>query len=413
MEQITASSQNKIRLIKLLGEGSFGKTYLAEILDPILSQTCGCNNVAVKLAHSDVAESALKAELAHNSQLQNRHKPEELVNLVRYLDFTIYENRLAMIMEYLCQGNLRKRIGYPGDTRAIDVPQSIVIAIGVLRGLTVLHKEYIVHRDLKPENVLLDADIPKIGDLGVARTMVRNQLRHSIFGAIEYCAPEVIQYRGHSYGADVWSVGVILYEMLTGRLPFDSTTRNQDEVCNKIIGGEPDPIQQFASDVPLAISDIVLAALAKNKANRISASEMLVALIDSYDPERGFRMEAGKIRNALKEGRPLPDVSKLVDMLIRHYPTNPESYHIGITSWNMFVQHERSLALAEEGLAKCGPNGPLLFDKAICLENLGRLSDAEGALKQAIDTGLSGAEQSMAQTLIMKLQRSDLKLKRG
>jgi serine/threonine protein kinase len=209
-------------------------------------------------------------------------------NVIQTVDFgQTDEGRAYMVMELLRGEELTRRIGAQTD---LGFEETVEIIAGVLRGLQAIHEAGIVHRDVKPENIYLERDqdglFPKILDFGIAKSIDRRGNRRSVLttkegivvGTPEYMSPE--QARGQrdlDARADVWSVGVLLFELLTGKLPFDEPS--EAEVIIKIVTTDAPKAAVIRPGVPASLSDVADKALRRDRALRFqSAAEMNQAL---------------------------------------------------------------------------------------------------------------------------------------
>jgi tRNA A-37 threonylcarbamoyl transferase component Bud32 len=212
-------------------------------------------------------------------------------NVIQTMDFgQTEEGRAYMVMELLHGEELSQRIGSEQEPLLEDTAQ---VVCDVLRGLQAIHEAGIVHRDLKPENIYLERDqdgvFPKILDFGIAKSIDRRGSRRSVLttkegivvGTPEYMSPE--QARGQrdlDARADVWSVGVILFELLTGELPFDDPS--EVEVIIKIVTTDARKVTDLQPSVPTVISQVVEKALKRERAERFqTAAEMNQALTEA------------------------------------------------------------------------------------------------------------------------------------
>jgi len=214
------STMEPFELIELLGTGGFAHTYRAQVIDEDLVEDFGSEEVALKIPLNSKKERILRHELELNASLYLRMKNMNVPNIVRYLGFAVFRGQIVMAMEYVSQGNLRKMMRSHGHPRRLPVEDAVRISMGILKGLVVIHQEHVFHRDIKPENILVAEDIPKIADLGLARMLAPNELASSAAGTIHYMSPETFGEEGASFTSDLWSLGVMLYEMLTAKLPF-------------------------------------------------------------------------------------------------------------------------------------------------------------------------------------------------
>jgi predicted Ser/Thr protein kinase len=211
-------------------------------------------------------------------------------NVIQTMDFgQLDDGRAYMVMELLHGEELTQRI----DTEPrLSVEEVVKIVSDVLRGLAAIHEGGIVHRDLKPENIYLERDqddlYPKILDFGIAKSIdrTRGSSRRSVLttkeglvvGTPEYMPPEQARgVRDLDARADVWSVGVIMFELLTGKLPFDEPS--EAEVIIKVVTTDAPKAIDINPEVPKTLSDLIAKALMRDRDQRYqTATEMLQAL---------------------------------------------------------------------------------------------------------------------------------------
>lgn len=151
--------------------------------------------------------------------------------------------------------------------RIFSIADAVEIIIGILDGLAHLHNRKIIHRDLKPDNVLFQGKIPRLTDFGISRAMPIDSYSKTVMGTYWYMSPEALKKKRNAQ-TDIWSVGVILYQLLTGNLPFP-----QDELPSLITAvmySEPEPLP---NDIPLALEKVVMKALAKESSERYQTAE--------------------------------------------------------------------------------------------------------------------------------------------
>src|SRR6185503_11334446 len=271
LAQGTRLSHYEIR--SQIGAGGMGEVYLA--LDTQLDRT-----VALKI---------LPAEIASNAQRVRRFiqeaKAASALNHPHII--TIYEvgesdSVYFIATEFIDGVTLRESIR---GTR-LSVERIIDIAIQAVSALTAAHHVSIIHRDIKPENIMLRRDgYVKILDFGLAKlieprvtdpegsTMV-NTAEGIVLGTLSYMSPE--QSRGLEVDArtDIWSMGVVLYEMVAGRTPFAGATLS--DVIAGVLDHEPPPLARYAPDVPPELERIIKKALAKETEERYQTSKELL-----------------------------------------------------------------------------------------------------------------------------------------
>jgi serine/threonine-protein kinase len=212
-------------------------------------------------------------------------------NVIQTMDFgQTDEGRAYMVMELLHGQELSQRIDVEPN---LTLEEGVQIVASVLRGLQAIHEAGIVHRDLKPENIYLERDqegvFPKILDFGIAKSIDRRGSRRSVLttkegvvvGTPEYMSPEQARgVRDLDPRADVWSVGVILFVLFTGELPFDDPS--EAEIIVKLITTQARAVTELAPQVPKPLSDLVAKALDRDRDKRFqTAAEMQQALLEA------------------------------------------------------------------------------------------------------------------------------------
>lgn len=231
-----------------------------------------------------VAVKVLKPEFNRDAEFVSRFQREAEAaskmihhNIVNLLDVGMDGENRFLIMEHVRGKTLKEVIQERGR---ISAPTAVQIAIRILSALQHAHQNGIIHRDIKPQNILMNADgHVKVADFGIARMANSSTLTKgdSVMGSVHYFSPEQAQGQGTDVTSDLYSVGVTLYEMLTGRVPFDGDS--PVAIAMQHLHAQPEPIQRFAPDVPDAICHVCLKAMEKNPAYRYSsAREMATEL---------------------------------------------------------------------------------------------------------------------------------------
>ena len=266
----------RYEIIRVIGEGGMANVYLAN--DTILNR-----KVAVKV---------LRGDLANDEKFVRRFQREALSasslnhpNIVEMYDVGEDDGNFYIVMEYVDGKNLKqliKRRTKLSLTEVVDIMKQLT------DGIAHAHDSFIIHRDIKPQNMLiLDNGLVKITDFGIAVALNSTQLTqtNSVMGSVHYLPPEQAAGKGATFKSDIYSLGIMMYELITGKLPFRG--ENAVEIALKQMK-EPIPsIREDNNEIPQAVENIVLKACAKNPKNRYdTAREMYNDLCTCLDEER-------------------------------------------------------------------------------------------------------------------------------
>ena len=259
----------RYRIVRRIGSGGMADVYLAE--DTHLGR-----EIALKVLHRRFAQDAefverFRREASAAAGLQHPH-------VVGVFDRGEHEGTYYIAMEYLRGRTLK-------DVMVADAPldQLRVISIGsqILQAAGFAHRNGVVHRDFKPHNVIVDGNgHAKVTDFGIARAGASEMTETgSIMGTAQYLSPEQAQGHAVTASSDLYSIGVMLYEMLAGRLPFDGDSAVA--IALKHLSEPPAPISQWRPDVHPALEAVVMAALAKDPAQRWQSAEDLASALEA------------------------------------------------------------------------------------------------------------------------------------
>lgn len=259
------SQLGRFQILEFLGEGGFGRVYLAE--DPQL-----CRKVALKVPrrrrHS--SDERIKTML-HEARSAARLKHPALVAVY---DVQRDGQDVFIVQEYVDGQDLR----HWGESNRPSVKCIVRLVIEITEAISVAHQNDMVHRDLKPGNILIDREgHVHVADFGLALHEDLRQLRKGeVTGTPAYMSPEQVRGETHRLDgrSDLWSVGVILYELLTGRRPFRAKT--QAELFDEIIHGVPKPPRQIKPELALELERICLKCLEKRRAARYNSAAELI-----------------------------------------------------------------------------------------------------------------------------------------
>ena len=244
--------------------------------------------VDIRTGHS-VAVKILKSEYNSDKEFLERFQREAQAaslmshhNLVNLLDVGVEGEYRYLVLEYVNGNTLKDIIRQKGR---LNYQTAIQITIRILSALQHAHDNGIIHRDIKPQNVLIHADgHVKVSDFGIARMTNAFTISKgdTVVGSVHYSSPEQATGSVVEATSDIYSTGVVLYEMLTGRVPFVGDT--PVAVAMQHVQDPPPPITDFAPETPPAVVAVVMKALEKNPKNRFqSAREMADALMKAKD----------------------------------------------------------------------------------------------------------------------------------
>jgi serine/threonine protein kinase len=251
-------------LVSKIGKGSFGQVWLAERRGFIVT-----TRIALKLIDGEDTDLETVRQEAAVWEEAKGHP-----NVLPIIEADVYDGQILIASEYALDGSLKEWIERHGG-RAPSIGSAIEMTSGILSGLRHLHARRIIHRDLKPANVLLQGETPRLADFGMARVLRSGSESAFIRGTPAYMAPEAFKAQ-RCEEMDVWAVGVILYQLVSGYLPFQQS--DALSLMWAITHNEPEPLPD---NVPSRLQQVIARSLRKDRAERYgSASEMYSALLD-------------------------------------------------------------------------------------------------------------------------------------
>jgi len=257
------------KILEKIGSGGMGEVYLAE--DTKLNR-----RVALKF---------LTAQYASDKDFRRRFKREAQAaaalnhpNIVTVHEVAEYEGRPYMAMEYV-EGRLLKELI---AEKKLSVEEVIDIAVQMCDALAKAHGADIIHRDIKSQNVLIDKDgrvrVLDFGLVKLKREMMLTQVG-TVVGTAAYMSPEQARGEEVDHRTDIWSLGVVLYEMITGQMPFKG--EHDQAVIYSILNTDPEPITSFRPKLPMELEDLIHKALARSTDERYQKTEDLLADLTS------------------------------------------------------------------------------------------------------------------------------------
>ncbi len=248
---------NRYEIIKLIGRGGMADVYLA--YDPILKREVAIKVMKSDMADDDTALERFKREAGAVTRLSHP-------NIVDVYDVGDDGDKHYIVMEYVKGYTLKQLIKKRGP---IPYKEAVWMMKQLAGALMEAHRNKVIHRDVKSQNVLIKDDgTIKLSDFGIAIANGAMQLTHkdSVLGSVHYLAPELSKGRPATMQSDIYSLGIVFYELLTGDVPYKADTPVQ--VALKHIKGKIPSVRSFDPDIPQSVENIVIRSTAKNPADR-------------------------------------------------------------------------------------------------------------------------------------------------
>lgn len=294
---------DRYQIIKTIGEGGMANVYLAQ--DIILNRY-----VAVKV---------LRGDLSDDDKFVRRFQREALSasklahpNIVEMYDVGEDNGNYYIVMEYIDGRTLKSLIKKRGG---LTLPEVIDIMTQLCSAIMCAHDSYIIHRDIKPQNVLILEDgRVKITDFGIAMALNSNELTqtNSVMGSVHYLPPEQANGSGSTIKSDIYSLGILMYELLIGKVPFKGD--NAVEIAIKQMKEAIPSVCKQNPDIPQSIENIILKACAKNPKNRYDSVKEMYDDIKNALTEEGLqekRITYKYPEHELEETKVMPNLSRL------------------------------------------------------------------------------------------------------
>jgi serine/threonine-protein kinase len=279
------------KILKKLGEGGMGVVYKAQ--DTKLDRIVALKFLPGHLLCDEDAKKRFVHEARAASALNH-------TNITTIYEIDEAEGECFISMEYV-EGKSLKELIKKKQTRKWDMPKIMDVGIQMVEGLSKAHQKGIVHRDIKSDNIMLTSEgIIKIMDFGLAKLKGVSKITKAgtTQGTVSYMSPEQTRGEDVDHRTDIWSLGVILYEMLAGQLPFKGDY--EQAVVYSILNEEPKPITDLLADLPGELEQIVNTALSKSPYSRYQKAEDIV--IDLR--ELTNKLESAKKEPSAKEFQP-------------------------------------------------------------------------------------------------------------
>jgi serine/threonine protein kinase len=287
-------------VVKCLGAGSMGMVYACR------HRELQGNLVAAKVLFHEVASDKVASARFKNEILASYGISHP--NVVRAYEFIRDGDLVAYTMEYVGGGDLADRMC---AHELMSIPDCIKLLLQMAAGVQAIHDSGIVHRDLKPENILLTKENNvKIADFGIARTKHGPKLTEhgGVVGTIEYVAPEYMLRSQVDWRSDIYALGILAFELLTGEAPFKGDSPY--DAITKRLQSEADPPSKYRIECPKEVDAVILRALEKDPEQRYqSATDLFYDLIDAA---KDANIEGVTTSGILIPSRPAPDAPRYV-----------------------------------------------------------------------------------------------------
>ena len=290
---------NRYRIQKRLGRGGMGAVYLVK------DRTQGNRSMALKMIRADLLEAHNLAQFKHEfAALRQLHHP----NLVAVYDFDSLADSEGFFftMEYVPGEDLPKLVRQRLAKAAPEAPKDYAwlypVVVDVCRALQYLHSRGLIHYDVKPANIRVMPDgQAKLMDFGLIGEP-RGEGKLRVRGTPEYIAPEIVRGDAVDHRADLYSLGVSLYEIVTGRLPF--TGDSSIMILRQHVEEQPDPPRRFVQDIPEGLQALILKLMAKEPAQRYASADQVIHAINAISEGAAYPLETKATKHGyIQSGR--------------------------------------------------------------------------------------------------------------
>lgn len=267
---------NRYQLLEKLGSGGMADVFRAR--DLMLAR--------------DVAIKVLRKDYSTNPDFQERFKQEARAaanlshpNIVTVHDFGLTDDLLFIVMEHVPGKDMKSLLRQRGR---FSIEDAIRLMVQACAGIGYAHRAGLVHCDVKPHNMIVTPDKRlKVTDFGIARalaTIMPGERSDMVWGSPQYFSPEQAAGEAPSPASDVYSLGVVLYEMLSGTPPFTAST--PEEMARLHVNAKPIPISEYVPDIPTALEEIIMKVLSKEPSARYRTADQLGRVLQIFGTKR-------------------------------------------------------------------------------------------------------------------------------
>ncbi|MEB6120475.1 Stk1 family PASTA domain-containing Ser/Thr kinase [Mammaliicoccus sciuri] len=266
----------RYEFVKYLGGGGMSNVYLAK--DKILNRDVAVKVINIPPYEKEKAVERFEREVQNTTILSHS-------NVVNVLDVEEDDNCYYLVMEYIEGPTLKEYLCKEGK---LSANEAVEMTLQILKGIAHAHHHRIIHRDIKPQNILMTKNATlKILDFGIARALSETALTETnhVMGSVQYLSPEQAKGQSTDESSDIYSIGIVLYELLTGHPPFNGET--PVSVAIKHIQEELPSIRKERPSIPQSIENVIMKATRKEKSQRYrDTNEMYYDLLTALDDER-------------------------------------------------------------------------------------------------------------------------------
>ncbi|MEX6051727.1 Stk1 family PASTA domain-containing Ser/Thr kinase [Mammaliicoccus sciuri] len=266
----------RYEFVKYLGGGGMSNVYLAK--DKILNRDVAVKVINIPPYEKEKAVERFEREVQNTTILSHS-------NVVNVLDVEEDDNCYYLVMEYIEGPTLKEYLCKEGK---LSADEAVEMTLQILKGIAHAHHHRIIHRDIKPQNILMTKNgTLKILDFGIARALSETALTETnhVMGSVQYLSPEQAKGQSTDESSDIYSIGIVLYELLTGHPPFNGET--PVSVAIKHIQEELPSIRKERPSIPQSIENVIMKATRKEKSQRYrDTNEMYYDLLTALDDER-------------------------------------------------------------------------------------------------------------------------------
>ncbi|MCY1051448.1 Stk1 family PASTA domain-containing Ser/Thr kinase, partial [Mammaliicoccus sciuri] len=266
----------RYEFVKYLGGGGMSNVYLAK--DKILNRDVAVKVINIPPYEKEKAVERFEREVQNTTILSHS-------NVVNVLDVEEDDNCYYLVMEYIEGPTLKEYLCKEGK---LSADEAVEMTLQILKGIAHAHHHRIIHRDIKPQNILMTKNgTLKILDFGIARALSETALTETnhVMGSVQYLSPEQAKGQSTDESSDIYSIGIVLYELLTGHPPFNGET--PVSVAIKHIQEELPSIRKERPSIPQSIENVIMKATRKEKSLRYrDTNEMYYDLLTALDVER-------------------------------------------------------------------------------------------------------------------------------